>query len=141
MKPSLASRCSHCDDIFQLIVADGESFACPHCQQGAWTAPAAGQLFDRCIFCGCEAFYRQRDFNKYLGLFVIIVAALLVPKTYGLSMPAAFLIDWALYTRTPELVKCYRCKSEYRRYPIPERVKLYDHYTAEFQEKMATTDD
>ena len=131
MSPSIACRCPHCDDVFLTAVSAGETLRCPHCGAGAWTVPEPGRAFERCAICGCDRFFRQKDFNKVLGLLVVIVAAVFVPATYGLSMAAAFLVDWALYARTPELVRCYRCKSEYRNFPIPDRIKLYDHYTAE----------
>ena len=131
MSVSVATRCGHCQAIVRLRPEPGKTYLCPHCEKASWTAPARERQFEACMFCGCEHFYRLKDFNKYLGLGVIVVAALLVPRTYGLSMAAAFLIDWALYARTPEMVKCYRCQSEFRGYPIPDGIRLYDHYTAE----------
>jgi len=135
---SIAARCPACEEIFRLEAVSGRVLACPHCGEGHWTVPPPEKRFTGCAICGCTSFFRQRDFNKVLGLAVIVIAAVLVPKTYGLSMPVAFLVDWWLYRRTPELVRCYACRSEYRGVPIPESIKLYDHYTAETIEKSAS---
>ena len=136
MNPSIGVRCPHCEEIFrELVDPAGGTLACSHCTESRWEVSPSAEVFDRCAICQCEGFFRQKDFNKYLGLMVIVVAALFVPKTYGLSMVAAFIIDLILYKRTPDMVRCYCCHSEYRRFPIPERIRLYDHYKAEMLEK------
>jgi hypothetical protein len=136
MKPSIGVRCPHCEEIFREPVdpAGGE-LACPHCPEGRWGVASSSDVFTTCAICGCEGFFRQKDFNKYLGLLVIVIAAIFVPKTYGLSMVLAFIVDLILYKRTPEMVRCYHCHSEYRRFPIPDHIQLYDHYKAEMFEK------
>ena len=136
MTPSIGVRCPHCEQLFREPVDPGGGpLACSHCAQGRWDVAPAESVFDVCAVCGGKGFFRQKDFNKYLGLAVIVVAALFVPKTYGLSMLLAFLVDLALYRRTPEMVRCYTCHSEYRGYPIPGRIDIYDHYKAEMMEK------
>jgi len=136
MNPSIGVRCSHCDRVFrEQVDPGGGSLSCPHCIEGKWDVASAEKIFDVCAVCGGQGFFRQKDFNKFLGLAVIVVAAFFVPKTYGLSMLLAFLIDLGLYRCTPDMVRCYTCRSEYRRFPIPNQIRLYDHYMAEMLEK------
>lgn len=136
MKPSVGVRCPHCETVFrEQVDPAGGSLSCPHCPDGQWNIAPAEKVFDVCVVCGGKGFFRQKDFNKFLGLAVIVVAAFFVPKTYGLSMLIAFLLDLFLYKQTPEMVRCYTCHSEYRRFLIPGRLRLYDHYQAEMLEK------
>ena len=42
------------------------------------------------------------------------MGAVLVPFTYGLSLPVVFLIDLILYRRVADMAVCYLCRAEYR---------------------------
>lgn len=133
---SIATRCKSCDATFLQPFHAGASLACPDCgTAAAERLPAVEAIFSHCVLCGYEAFYRQRDFNKVIGLGVIVVAALCVPWTHGLSMPVAALLDAWLYRRTPELARCYGCRAEFRGFALPGNLRGYDHYTAELADK------
>ena len=93
--------------------------SCPNCQQVlavdtvGWTAEDDRSI-ERCLLCDCRHLYRQRDFNRALGCFLVLVGAILVPWTYGLSLVVLSLVDLALFYRLPESVVCYRCDTVYR---------------------------
>lgn len=88
--------------------------------------------------CGCEVFYRQKDFNPALGCCVVAFAAILVPWTYGLSLLPAAALDWWLYRRTPDVAVCYHCRSQFRGYSMPAAIRGFDHFLAEKYEETAT---
>ena len=86
------------------------------------------KIFEMCPFRRCRQFYVQRDFNRGVGCLIVLVGILLVPKTYGLSLPVFALIDWLCYRRVQAMVICYRCGAEYRGFAIPPRFKSYMHH-------------
>ena len=63
-----------------------------------------------CPLCRCPMLYRQRDFNQKIGLAVVVVAAVLAPFTWYVSLGVAALIDALLYKLSGEVVVCYRTK-------------------------------
>ena len=44
----------------------------------------------------------------------MLVGIVLVPFTYGLSLPVFALVDWFLAKRVEPLINCYKCGSEFR---------------------------
>ena len=60
--------------------------------------------FKECPACSGSHFYRQKDFNRLFGCGFIIFGILLVPHTYGISLPIVALVDWFLYSRVPDTI-------------------------------------
>ena len=69
---------------------------------------------DGCPVCGCEHLYRQKDFNRHLGVALVVVAVVLAYFTFGLSLLAVALVDWLLFPRIREVGICYQCKAVVR---------------------------
>jgi hypothetical protein len=67
-----------------------------------------------CLLCDCRHLYRQRDVNRALGCLLVVLGAVLVPWTYGLSLVLLAGVDLWLYFRLGESVVCYRCDTVYR---------------------------
>jgi hypothetical protein len=90
--------------------------SCPDCgikrkiAQNHWSEDAV----DVCPLCGCHHLYRQRDFNRAFGCVLVLLGAVLVPWTFGLSLPLFGLIDLWLYRRLKDAVVCYRCDTVFR---------------------------
>ena len=90
---------------------------------------------DRCPVCGCEHLYRQKDFNKRLGVALVVVAVVLAYFTFGLSLLTIALVDWLLFPRIQEVGICYQCKATVRsdnkdvigKLPVFE-LGLHDYY-------------
>ena len=110
------------------------NLACNTCAHGEKLNPE--MTFTLCPACGGSQFYRKKDFNQALGCLIMIIGAVLVPWTYGLSLLVLALLDFFLYRRVKESVSCYRCKSEFRGIAIPDEIKPFDHHTAELFEKV-----
>ncbi|MCR4336478.1 MAG: hypothetical protein NUV91_01545 [Candidatus Omnitrophica bacterium] len=105
-----------------------EPIYCPHCNQVAGHLSDFKTIFERCAICQCRQFYAQKDFNRGLGCLIILIGIILVPKTYGLSLPVFALIDWLLYKKYPTMVICYRCGAEYRGFSAPSHLKPFMHH-------------
>ncbi len=79
-----------------------------------------------CPVCDCRDLYRHRDFNRRLGLAIIVVGALLAPWTKFISLVVCALIDFAIYRFVGEVVICYACKSVLRRSPGAQKIPAFD---------------
>jgi uncharacterized CHY-type Zn-finger protein len=92
--------------------------------------------FKECPICGSKHLYRKKDFNQAIGCIIILIGALLVPWTYGLSLLILSFIDYLLYRRIKDSVECYKCKSEFKDVVVPESLKPFDHHMAEQYESQ-----
>lgn len=107
--------CSDCGapaaDIPRRFKADGTPAACPA--------------------CGCPDLYRQRDFNRRLGLAIVIAGIALAPFTYYLSIIVFLLIDVAIYYRVSDIIICYHCHAILRNYPGTDITPIFDLNTSD----------
>ena len=79
-------------------------------------------MVDSCPSCGKRAFYIQKDFNRNLGLGIVILCALVglyyvwhdQPYMFYAALGFAVLIDAVLYLFLPEVTVCYACKAVFR---------------------------
>lgn len=128
--PSLTVACPHCHKLSQQDLRPESDLACPFCHQPWGRVERLDKIADRCPVCSARQFYRQKDFARGIGCVIVLVGILLVPKTYGLSLPACALIDWLLYRKKSisTMLICYKCGAEYRGVPVPERLKPYMHH-------------
>lgn len=81
-----------------------------------------------CPACGEALLYQQKDFRQAVGCFVVVVAAVLAPFTYYISLGVAALIDWLLYRLSDQVVICYRipCKAHVRGLVPGPKVGAFD---------------
>ena len=129
MPATIARHCGPCKKYSQLSAeVKDQPLVCPHCLTIWGKSPGASFVFDTCPLCPCRQFYTVKDFNQILGFAVMAVGVVLVPWTYGLSLPVFAGVDWLLYQRIPTLVVCYRCGSEFRGFTIPSRFKPFMHH-------------
>ncbi|MFQ6674719.1 MAG: hypothetical protein ACE5LH_00090 [Fidelibacterota bacterium] len=132
--PSIGKECSACGRYYREPVREGE-ILCPHCGKERVTVSSSEWTFSRCPHCRTRKFYRRKDFNQVLGCLIVLLGAVLVPFTYGVSLPVLILADWILYRRVPDVVVCYRCGAEFRGFrSVPETIGKFDHHTAELYE-------
>jgi hypothetical protein len=98
--------------------------------------PAAGPR--RCLVCGNEDLWRQKDFPQAMGLMFVAIGAVgsLVAWYYhrpiialGILLSVAA-IDFLLFALMPDVLVCYRCQARHRGGDISER-PTFDHETAE----------
>src|SRR5262245_1034847 len=94
--------CEGCERemVIPISAAAGGS-SCPACRRELSLFPAdrvaEGGPLTRCVVCGGERFYTQRDFNQRLGCLIAGVGAVLSPFTYGISLLVCLAVDFGLY--------------------------------------------
>ncbi len=124
---TVSKFCSQCRQYARILVSDGQDLVCPHCSNIWGKVDKEEHVLERCPVCSCRQFYVDKDFNQVLGFVILGIGILLVPKTYGLSLPFFALLYWLIYRRIPQLVACYRCGSEYRGFTVPKHLKPFLH--------------
>lgn len=127
---SIAWHCQHCSRPNRhWVEADKKDQAviCAFCDTSDYTLKTPDDAFDICPLCNCRQLYVQKDFNRGLGLVIVLVGIGLVPWTYGLSLPFVAGIDWLLYRRVASMIICYRCGGEFREFSVPAQLQPYLH--------------
>ena len=84
-------------------------------------------FLDECPACGRKDFYRQKDFNRKLGVGLFVIAAVLSIWTYGLSLVALWLLDLFLFRRLGSVVVCYNCNGIFRKILDENKISEFDH--------------
>lgn len=111
---SIARHCPQCKQYATVELKEQSALACPQCSSPWGKVDTLGGIFDYCPACQCRQFYTSKDFNQFVGCLIMLVGIVLVPFTYGLSLPVFALVDWGLAKRVEALINCYKCGSEFR---------------------------
>lgn len=124
-------ECPRCRS--RLEVSDRTS---QHC--GETLFPNATDRFKRegflnqCPACGADHLYRQKDFNRKLGIGLVVVGIFFAWWTYGLSLLFVTIVDWWLYRRVGEVGCCYQCPTQFRGSEVAGLpafdLELHDYY-------------
>ncbi len=88
-------------------------------------SPDPSQPVGRCAVCGKREFYVQKDFNRRLGVALVVISgllALLVMIVRGhiqglIVLGLVTVVDAVIFALCPEVTVCYLCHSIYRGYP------------------------
>ena len=144
MKKSLRveAACRLCGADRGFVIEGEAPPPCGGCgDRPATVIPAAlreqGRL-EKCAVCGDQQIYRQRDFDRRIGVGIVAAGAVLslalllvsVKLAYGVLFGMA-IVDALLYSRLPEVAICYRCKAEHRGWAKSSELQPFDLLTAE----------
>lgn len=91
------------------------------------------ETLNQCPLCGCAHVYRQKDFNRRIGVALIILGVALAYFTYGISLVAVTAVDWILNRIVGEVGICYQCHAQFRKSSAIPRLEtfnlsLFDYY-------------
>jgi hypothetical protein len=141
---SVAFLCDRCNrEVVQACGPGARPAACPGCGRTfpapSFGDPGASTSLSRCLRCGLDRLYVQKDFSKKAGLWVFVVAALLSVPTWGLSLLAATLLDLGLYYALGEATLCYGCGAVHRGFGKNPRHAAFDIHTQEAVDRGART--
>ncbi len=126
--PTISRFCDKCKQYGRIDLIDAMTIICPHCKAEWGKVDKVNVAIERCPVCTCRQFYVDKDFNQIFGFAVMGIGIVLVPLTFGLSLPFFAFIDWIIYKKVPRLIACYRCGSEYRGFDIPPVLKSFMHH-------------
>jgi len=106
-----AARCDICSTENQVqfneVHFKGELCSCPKCER--------------------KDFYKQKDFNRKIGVMLFVIAAILAIFTYGISLIVLYLFDLLLYKRLGEVAICYKCNTVFRNVSNINNIYPFDH--------------
>lgn len=128
MSAFIARHCLHCHSYAEIPISASKSIHCPYCEKSWGEGISEDKIFDRCCVCQSRQFYTAKNFNQLLGCLIMLIGIILVPWTYGLSLPLFALLDFFLHKRVPTIVICYKCGTSFHNYPIPSHLKPFMHH-------------
>ena len=138
----LIHQCPACENQNRVDVDHTtERIACSHCE---WSRPIGSvdmtdEKPEKCLACGCDDLWRQKDFPPQIGLPIVGLGALLSTWAWadrrpvwaiGILMGFA-LFDLILYTLMKDVLVCYRCGARHRRTAVGEEHPRFHLETAE----------
>ncbi len=138
LSKTIETFCPHCQE---LESASGEGdiqrIRCTKCSQSLFQNCTddflSHRTLNQCAACGCTHLFRQKDFNRRLGVAILVVGVVLAFFTYGISLLIVTVVDLIFYSRVKEVGVCYQCSAIYRGFPTakdlePFQLSLHDHY-------------
>ncbi len=100
---------------------------CTHEHQVVFTEEHLKGNLDSCPKCERKDFYKQKDFNRKIGVGLFVIAAILSIWTYGMSLIALWLLDFFLHGKLPEVVSCYKCETLFRKVENIQNMEGFNH--------------
>jgi DNA-directed RNA polymerase subunit RPC12/RpoP len=100
---------------------------CQHVKSVHFTATHEEGLLKDCPVCARQDFYKQKDFNRKIGVALFVIAAILSIWTYGLSLVALYLVDLFLFKKLALVAICYKCRTNFRNVKNMQEIRDFDH--------------
>lgn len=125
----------HCPKCLQadsgLVENATALLACRHC---GWNRPIAATDIHadaptRCLACGCEDLWRQKDFPPLLGVTIVglgivlsTIATAWMRPLWAIGILMAFaLADMLLFLIMRDALVCYRCHARFRHVTVTDQ--------------------
>lgn len=100
---------------------------CQHVVDVKFTTEQENGVLKECPVCTRMDFYKQKDFNRKVGVTLFVIAAILSIWTYGMSLVALYLVDLFLFRKLNMVAICYKCKTNFRKLANMDEIRDYDH--------------
>jgi len=92
---------------------------------------------ESCPCCSRKDFYKQKDFNRKIGVILFVIAAIASIWTYGISLIALWVVDFFLFSKLPLIVICYKCATIFR--DVKNIDEIYD-FNHEMNDRIVYSD-
>lgn len=123
--------CSNCTSSIEVLPDQSahkvQCGICQHVQDVTFTKEHEDGILKVCPVCTRQDFYKQKDFNRKIGVILFVIAAILSIWTYGLSLVALYLVDLFLFRKLKLVVICYKCLTNFRHVKNIAEIHDYDH--------------
>jgi len=109
------------------------------CNDCGWTKPTRDEDIEdetpkRCLICGCDDLWRQKDFSPKVGVTVVAIGIAISTYFYMQMRPelsigvlmAFALADMIMFAVMKDCLVCYRCHARYRQAPKIQQVPIFD---------------
>lgn len=123
--------CSQCGSSIE-VVPDVHAHkincdVCGYVQDIKFTTDHEAGVLKECPVCSRMDFYKQKDFNRKIGVILFVVAAILSIWTYGLSLVVLYLFDLFLFRKLSMVAICYKCRTNFRKVMNIGDLRDFDH--------------
>lgn len=123
--------CSSCKSSIEVIPSlDAKKVncdICKHVQELHFSNDHIEGNLKSCPICLREDFYKQKDFNRKIGVCLFVIAAILSIWTYGLSLVILYLMDLFLFKKLAMVAACYKCSTNFRNLKNMNDIRDFDH--------------
>ncbi len=123
--------CSNCGSGIEVIpehhAHSVDCHICKHVTPVNFTHQHEEGILKECPVCSRQDFYKQKDFNRKIGVVLFVIAAILSIWTYGLSLVALYLVDLLLFKRLSMVAICYKCQTNFRQVKNMAELPDFDH--------------
>ncbi len=123
--------CTSCGSSIEVLpdhnATKVECDVCKHVQPVKFTADHEAGNLSECPVCSRMDFYKQKDFNRKIGVTLFLIAAILSIWTYGLSLVGLYLVDLFLFRKLAVVAICYKCRTNFRKLANLSAIREYDH--------------
>lgn len=126
MVPIIHFKCRACEAEAQISPSHTEGVGCPNCQAhiniSIDDSILKRKIVTRCVSCGHDDLYLQRDFNRQVGMaivgFGIVISIYFFARgrpVYAMgALAVTALVDFLAYFLVGEVTVCYSCHAIYR---------------------------
>ena len=130
MPQIILTKCRTCES--EIVFTPGFKEGAPKCP-GCRTAvplrmdPSIREngFVKNCVACGHDTLYIQKDFNRNLGVAIVVLGSLAALFFFSRSQPFLALlalvasagVDFIIYSLVGEVTVCYSCHTIYRGFP------------------------
>ena len=123
--------CNSCGSSIEIVpdhlAHKTECSVCKNIQDVKFTHLHETGILKECPVCLRQDFYKQKDFNRKIGVLLFITAAVLSIWTYGLSLVVLYLLDLMLFRKLSMVSVCYKCQTNFRRVKNINEIRDFDH--------------
>ena len=130
MAKIILTKCRDCEsEIVFGPALEGGPPECPSCKKPVPlrmnSALKDEGFVKNCVSCGHDTLYIQKDFNRNLGLGIVVAGSLAAWFFYQRSQPflgmlalvISAAVDFIIYKVVGEVTVCYSCHTVYRGFP------------------------
>ena len=132
--------CRGCNKRIEFEFSSDSETQCPLCTKPIkiflTKAISSNSHLDQCLICECEHVYRHRDFNRKLGVALVVIGIALAYFTYGISILVLTAFDFWLYKKVGEVISCYRCGTVYREPPGIDGAEIFNLSLADYYRSL-----
>jgi hypothetical protein len=123
--------CDECKSAVSVYPDQQASIAkctiCQHEHNVTFTKNVLSDELDCCPKCERKDFYKQKDFNRKIGVTLFVIAAIASIWTYGVSLIFLWLVDLFLFSKIPDVVSCYKCETLFRKVKNLHNIEVFNH--------------
>ncbi len=123
--------CSECQSGIEVLPSTSAKKAkcdvCEHVVDLNFTEKHEKSILENCPVCERQDFYKQKDFNRKVGVILFVIAAILSIFTYGISFIVLYAFDFFLFRKLRFAAVCYKCATIFRKVDNISDVHEFNH--------------